>query len=185
MPSDVIWAATIAGGVGLLGNGATLWATALQRRSHERTEAKHIDADADRLGIEHREAERQRRFGMYEALVRVMNDLDRASTWASPTDEEVESLVAHFLELHANVLLLGSEHVCEASSPVSETLNLIGTDLVRIQRLDASQGLAAAHATAYKQHRDPLIDAEAALLLAMREDVRRGYEEEPPASPRA
>jgi hypothetical protein len=177
MPSDVIWAAALAGGVGLLGNGTTFWATYLQRRSHERTEAKRIDADADHLTAGHREAERQRRLTEYQGLVVVLNDLDRSATWAIGSDEETESLIARFHHGHANVLLLGAEPVCVALSEVIQMLDQIGSDLSHIRRLDPSQGLAAAHATAYTGHRDSLIAAEAGLVLAMRADVRRGYED--------
>jgi hypothetical protein len=105
VPSDVIWAAIIAGGVGVLGNGATIWATQLQRASHERTEDKRIEADADRLSAEHDETERQRRLAAYQALTVVLGDLDRAATWAKATNEETEAMIGRFLQLHAEVLL--------------------------------------------------------------------------------
>jgi hypothetical protein len=176
VPSDVIWAAAIAGGVGVLGNAATLWATQLQRASHERTETKRIAADAARLKAEHEEAERQRRLTSYQSLMVVLAELDRAATWGTATDKEVDAMIARFLQLHADVLLIGTDAVGDALHPVDEGLNTVGAEMAHMQARDPGESVADAHATAYQRHRESLLAAQGALMSAMHEDVRRGYD---------
>jgi hypothetical protein len=170
----VIWAAAIAGGVGVLGNAVTLWATQLQRASHERTEVKRIEADAERLNAEHDEAERQRRFTIYQALTVVLGGIDRAATWATATDEETDAMISRFLQLYADVLLIGTDAVREALDPVMEGFNVVGAEVAQMQARDPDTTLAAAHTIAYQRHRASLTEAQGALLRAMHDDVRRG-----------
>lgn len=173
MPSDVVWTAAITGGVGLLGNAATLWATKLQRASQDRTEGKRIAADADRLNAEHDEAERQRRLTAYQALTVVLGDIDRVATWVNATNEETEAMIARFLQLHAEVLLIGTDAVTEALGPVAEGMNVVGAEMAQMQARNPNMPLVAAHEAAYQRHRDSLMAAQGALLRAMHEDVRR------------
>jgi hypothetical protein len=173
MPSDVIWAAIIAGSVGVIGNGATIWATQLQRRSHERTEAKRIDADADRLRAEHRETERQRRLATYKAFQVTMSDLDRAATWSTATDEQVDAALAEFDQLYAEIMLIGSTAVCDSLSPLIDALDRVGGRMSELSRLP----LAERHREAFRAYGQPVRDAWATALLAMRDDIRRGYED--------
>ena len=82
-------------------------------------------------------------------------------------DEQTEALIGRFEQQHADVLLIGTEAVCEALRPVAETLGAVGAEMGQAR----SQGVAAAHALAYGRHREAAMEAQAALLIAMRADV--------------
>lgn len=165
----MIWSAAIAGGVGLLGNAATVWATQLQRASHDRTESRRIAADAERLKAEHAEAERQRRLSAYQALIVTLGEIDRMSAWTStPTDEQVEALIALCEREIAGVLLIATDEVCMAMNPLTDVLATVGDEMARARQM----GVAAAHTNAYRRHRAAAMDAHGTLLMAMRADVR-------------
>jgi hypothetical protein len=143
---------------------------------HERTEAKRIAADDRRLRTEHREAERQRRLLAYQALIVVLGDIDRAATWQTATDEETDALIARFLQLHADVLLIGTDSVCEALSAVSDALNVIGVDMARLN--DYILGSAAhKHVPPPTESIGMRSKTRKVGSWAMHDDVRRGYED--------
>ncbi|MEN3282095.1 MAG: hypothetical protein V7607_3235 [Solirubrobacteraceae bacterium] len=173
--SDVIAAAIVAGSVGLLGNVATLYATGRQLASHERVERQRIEADSARQRAEHREAERQRRHDIYMQFNLTLADLDRlASGWApSGTDEDVAAALDRFEKGQAAVMVVATDEIADALGKVVDALDQSGQEMAQAMDLP----LAERFRTSYRRHRLPIIQAGADLILAMRADARRAYED--------
>jgi hypothetical protein len=81
--SDVVWAAAIAGGVGLAGNAFTY----LAARANRRLDMARLETENERFHEERREPERQNRDGTYHRLLAV---LDRYDMWATGYAEGVD-----------------------------------------------------------------------------------------------
>lgn len=176
--SDVIWAAAIAGGVSLVGNAATYLVSRRQtavsiatEESRSKVELTKVESELEKLREQYREAERSNRQGTYHRLFGVINRQDMIGTGAmQATDAEYTALVQEFNFLFGGVLLFGAEPVTEAINAFVAHLNELGRDMssqssgTQVERLRA----------VYPAHRERLMDAEGALIVAMRDDVTSG-----------
>ena len=180
--SDVIWAGAIAGGVGLAGNVVTYLVSKGQRR----VELAKVNAEYDRLRQEHREAERSNRQGTYHRTLAVLDRLDMFATGYNP-ESETEYMVAleELNTLVGGIHLFGAQSVRDALGPVAEEFARLG-ERIGIQQWAGRQSgnqpvpYAVAYGEAYRDRRNEIIAATAALTEAMRADVTRDILEDPP-----
>ncbi len=172
MPSDVIWAAAIAGGVGLAGNGATLWATQLQRRSQERVEAIKDKAEAEQALDERRATARNTRAKFYEDVYLALDDLEQTGTGPDGSDEEFSKVVARWRAVRGRARLVGSPEVVEAVAAVQGLLRTIAQEMPASGAPD--DPLWKHYQAAYQRHEEALAPALTALVDAMRSDGLAG-----------
>jgi hypothetical protein len=100
--SNVIWAAAIAGAVGLLSNIPTYMSA---RRSAD-VELARVRAESERLREQHREAERQNRQGTYHRVLAALNRFDMIATGYPFTSEEFDQLVDGYNALVGGIFCL-------------------------------------------------------------------------------
>jgi hypothetical protein len=172
--SDVIWAAGIAGAVGISGTLATIRATSAQLRSHERVEAQRIGAEKERQHAEHIEAERQRRCDVYAQFLTTLSDLDRLGTWATGTNEEISAALERYDKDYTAVMVAANDAVADSLGQLAHVFMESGAHMA----VDADESsLSERFRDAYRSYRIAIIEAGNIVLLAMREDIRRGYED--------
>jgi hypothetical protein len=172
----VIWAAIIAGGVSVVGNVATVTVALFGRRTHREqieatasVERARIDAGAEGVRDQRREAARQERRALYGRLLAVIlrhEQYGRGDPVA--TDDQYRETAAEYEALHAEVLLVGTEPVQDAMGHVLVALHTIGADMGNY-----SGGPAEQFRTAF-QHAgrgDAVTVARANLIHVMRDDV--------------
>jgi hypothetical protein len=168
--SDVVWAAAIAGGVGLSGNAFTY----LAARANRRLDLARLEAENE----QRREPERQNRQGTYHRLLAV---LDRYDMWATGYAEGVddatfEATLAEHNYLLGAVHLFGAEDVREATGPLVELFAQVGEGMAKAPRIGSPRGgpKVGRFIVGYLPYREQIIEATANLTLAMRADVTRG-----------
>jgi hypothetical protein len=164
--SDVIWAAAIAGGVGLLSNIPTY----LSARRTAYVELARLREESERLREQHREAERQNRQGTYHRVLAALDRFDMIATGAPFTTDEFDQLWDGYNALAGGVLLFGATSVRERMQPVSRLLQEIRAEVAESSVEDQAQ----AFGKAYLPRRGEMLSAQARLIEAMREDVTRG-----------
>lgn len=96
--SDVIWAAVVAGGVGLAGNVTTYLATRHQANSALKAENRKIEADLERLRMEHAEPHLQHRQGVYHDFLDSAHRFWEDRTFPLGLFKDEDDLLSWFLE---------------------------------------------------------------------------------------
>jgi hypothetical protein len=129
--SDVIWAAAIAGAVGIAGNAAQY----LGARQQADVELAKVQAENERLRQQVRESERSNRQDTYNRLLAVLDRLDMFATGYHPEDQATyTSAVEELNNLIGGVHLFGAEEVRDALWPLAEELERLGEGIDRRQR---------------------------------------------------
>jgi hypothetical protein len=159
VPSDVIWAAIIAGGVGLAGNGVTAWSAYLQAQNQRGLEE-------DRRRDDRRTALRQERLASYSKLLVAINRLDNLAVGPPAPDAAVNDAIVALRNLLADVRLLGDEDVRAAVETLTDKLQDVGEDMTGVSGSAGTQ-----HKTAFLKHRQEIADIVRAMQVAMRADI--------------
>jgi hypothetical protein len=130
--SDVVWAAAIAGGVGLAGNAFTY----LAARANRRLDLATLEAENERFHEERREPERQNRQGTYHRLLAVLDRYDMWATgYASGIDDDTfEATLAEHNYLIGAIHLFGAEEVQQAVGPLIELFAQVGERMAKAPR---------------------------------------------------
>jgi hypothetical protein len=174
--NDVIWAAIIAGGVGLAGNVTTYFtaksgaaATVRTAEQAAAVELERINAENERLREQIRDDERRNRQGTYHRMIAVLDRLDYYATGYPPTDEQYNATVAEFNYLHGGILLFGPPSVTDAVGPLIQVLSEIGAGMAAAEGTQAERWRVA-----YLPRREDFIRAQGRLVAVMHADVTRG-----------
>ncbi len=166
--SDVVWAAAIAGGVGLVGNVATMWATALQRRSMERVEQVRSTAERERFEDELHERDRLRRLETYEELLQALDAVHRFGALGGAA-KDFPVLGDRYRTLRSRVQVLGSDGVINAMAAWEQVLLRTSDDRQTPEAILAASDFRADFASKL----DELRECVRQLREAMRADVAR------------
>ena len=175
--SDVVWAAAIAGAVGVAGNITTYVVSRQQAKTaiasakgQSEVELEKVRAENERLREEHREAERQNRQGTYHRFLAALDRFDMMATGNTPaTDAHFSELLGEYNQLYGAIRLFGAEPVRTALNPVVRLFVEVGAAMGDAE----GETSAARFAEAYNPRRETIIEATAALTDAMREDITR------------
>jgi hypothetical protein len=167
--SDVIWAAGIAGAVGIAGNIAQYFGVKKQAG----VELAKVNAENERLRQQVRETERANRQDTYNRLLSVLSRMDFFATGGHPdTDEEYRVARDELNTLMGAVRLLGADDVNEALDGLRVFLKALGRDIDERQRVD-NETFGVAFGAAWRRQRRQYVSAENNLIQAMRDDVIR------------
>jgi hypothetical protein len=120
--SDVIWAAAIAGAVGVGGNVAQY----LGVRRQTGVESAKVEAENQRLRQQVRDAERSNRQGTYHRTLAVLDRFDMSPTGYNPGSEEDYMVALEGFNNMVGIHLFGAQSVRDALGPLSEELNPLG-----------------------------------------------------------
>ncbi len=162
--SDVVAAALIAAGVGVIGNAVT-FAVAIT------TTARQTKADADRLRAEHREDDRRLRRDAYARLLNALERLDAMNSAyiPAPTLDALEAWLMEFRAASVGVQLVASPEVAEARKAIADVLDSLTQEVM--ERTEMGQPMNMALGVPYVQTRPRLNEVGKALGKAMREDL--------------
>jgi hypothetical protein len=124
-------------------------------------------SETGRTRLQHREDERRNRQNTYHRMLSFFGALDSWARDPTATVDQFEALATEFNFVQAGVLLFGDETVADGLSPITEGLELIGAGDGR------SRNRVTRWKAAYHRHSAVFIDAQGALVAAMRADLQR------------
>jgi len=153
--SDVIWAASIAGGVSVVGNFVTLGVAHVTTRT-----------DAARLAEESRRTRRE----AYHALLVHLEQLDTMTSGYTdpPAPDQFADWLGGFRERQAAVRLLESPAILKARKEFGKLLDELSE---RMQEMDPNASFEDRLGVPYVEMRPRFNDAGRALSDAMRQDL--------------
>jgi hypothetical protein len=151
MPSDAIWTGIITGAIGLAGIAATALTAWWQGR------------------FTHKQAERRERRQAYVGWMVAFNRVDSMARRPPPDPADLRSALHEYNTAMAAVELYGTSSVRKALADVQE---LLGPKLGEGRpEADGEAALVYIFASSFRNLREELLEAEAKVVAAMREDV--------------
>jgi hypothetical protein len=181
--SDIIWAAIVAvAGSLLTGVIASVTTYRISRhqsdvalatvREQTGVELAKLGAENDRLTAQHQEDQRRSRQELYVRLIAVIDEIDRQGSGGWPvTDQEYNATHEEFTSLYATFVLFGAERVVDAAGSVVSELADAGHALSALVQENPETPRAELWVRAYGPRRSDLINAQARLVVAMRQDL--------------
>ena len=162
--SDVVAAALIAAGVGVIGYVATVVVALI-------TTGRQTKADADRLRDEHREADRRVRRDAYARMLVAIEALDLLTSRYTdpPTRETFDAWLRDFRAATIDVRLVESPKVVTARRDMGDLIDTVADEAMR--RLERGEPMEDAIGIPYLELRVDLASAGRALGNAMRDDL--------------
>jgi hypothetical protein len=138
-------------------------------RLQSQVSIRQVDAEGERLHVEHAEIERQRRLDSYHNFLTLLYRLDAMMAGFAPLSKETfDSWLDDFQSLYGGIDLYGTGSVRECMSEVKNALDEVGMDA---QHLRGNGTFEKKFADAYSRGRKRLIQTVELAIEAMRQDI--------------
>jgi hypothetical protein len=171
--SDTVAVALIAVG-GTLASGGISYLASVRNTN---AQLSGVEGEMERLRISHEEESRKERQAAYADFLAAVDNIQQFVVgWSVPhTQEKYTALVNEYIHLHTRVLLLGEEDVIERLAPLVATFDQMGANYNEMT--DPSASFAVRLDEAYAPVRIEMLENEAKVINAMKDDIERSRAE--------